>query len=158
MRSLPAFRLALLAALLMAVPLSAGPETDAAIEQAVLATNTAMTQAADRLDAEGFFAFILDTDRGSIVQDGEIFQTRQQALDAVKRGFQGVTKVDRQFDNPKVTVISPDVALLVSDGTTTATLADGRTITRRFAVSLVFVRTGGSWKLLHGHYSMPDRR
>ena len=158
MRTLIAPGLTLFAALLAAGPLSAGPETDAAIQQAVLATNTAMTEAADRLDADAFFAFILDSDKGSIVQNGEIFQTRQEALDAVKRGFQGVTKVNRQFNNPKVTVISPDVALLVSDGTTTATLKDGQTMARRFAVSLLFVRTDGKWKLLHGHYSMPGRR
>jgi hypothetical protein len=40
-----------------------------------------------------------------------------------------------------------------------ATLADGREMNSRFAVSLVFVLRDGRWKVLHGHYSMlPDRR
>jgi ketosteroid isomerase-like protein len=65
--------------------------------------------------------------------------------------------MERRFDSPQVTVISSDVALLVADGTTTAMLTDGRTIESRFAVSLLFVRREGRWKLLHGHYSMPNR-
>jgi len=164
MRSLLASTLAPLAILLTAASPPAQPSApalagaEATIRQAVLETNAAMTQAANRLDADAFFAYILDTDKGLIVQNGEIFKTRQEALDAVKRGFQGFVKIDRRFDDPRVTVISPDVALLVADGTTTATLRDGRTIERRFAVSLLFVLRDGHWKLLHGHYSMPDRR
>jgi ketosteroid isomerase-like protein len=42
----------------------------------------------------------------------------------------------------------------VSEGSTTATLTDGRILNSRFAVSLVFMRKEGQWKLLHGHYSM----
>jgi len=73
----------------------------------------------------------------------------------VKRSFQGITKMERQLEYPQVTVISPDCALLAAEGKTHATLADGRTLDSRFTVSLVFVRQGGQWKLLHGHYSTP---
>jgi ketosteroid isomerase-like protein len=69
----------------------------------------------------------------------------------------GVTKIDRRFLNPQVTVVSAEVALLASEGTVAATLTDGRTIEGRFAVSLVFVRKDGQWKLPHGHYSAPVR-
>ena len=128
---------------------------DPVIEQAVLATNAEMIAAANRLDVDAFFDFIVDTDKGMIVQNGVIFRTRQEAYDAVKRGLQGVAKLDRRFENPQVTVISPDTALLVSGGSTAATLEDGRAINARFAVSLVFVLKDGRWKVLHGHYSMP---
>jgi ketosteroid isomerase-like protein len=155
--------LALVAGLLTTTRLPAQPPpaapdpSEAAIQQAVLETHAAMTQAADRLDADAFFAYILDTDKGLIVQNGEIFKTRQDALQAVKRGFQGIAQMERRFDSPQVTVISSDVALLVADGTTTTMLTDGRTMESRFAVSLLFVRREGRWKLLHGHYSMPNR-
>lgn len=133
--------------------------TDPAIEQAVLAANTEMIAAANRLDVDAFFEFIIDTDRGMIVQNGVIFRTRRDAYDAVKRGLQGVTKIDRRLENPQVTVMSPEVALLVADGSVTATLADGREMRSRFAVSLVWVRRDGRWMVLHGHYSMlPDSR
>jgi len=135
----------------------AGPDaaTRSAVEQAVLETNARMTAAADRLDADAFFEFILETDKGLIVQNGTLFKSRAEALEAVKRGFQGITKMERKLENPQVTVISPDCALLAAEGSTLATLADGRTLNSRFTVSLVFVRQGGQWKLLHGHYSTP---
>ena len=66
-----------------------------------------------------------------------------------------MTAIDRRFVDPKVTVISPEAALLVSDGIVAATLEDGRVVTGRFAVSLVFVRRDGRWLVLHGHYSTP---
>jgi ketosteroid isomerase-like protein len=132
--------------------------SEQAITKAVLETNAKMTQAANSLDVDAFFSYILDTDKGLIIQNGTIFKTRQEAMEAVKRGFMGLAKVDRQFVNPQVTVISPDVALLASEGSVTATLTDGRTIDGgRFAVSLVFVRKEGQWKVLHGHYSMPAK-
>jgi ketosteroid isomerase-like protein len=127
----------------------------AAIEKAVLETNARMTEAANRLDADAFFAYIIDTDKGPIIQNGVLFKSRQEALETVKRGFQGIATIERQFENPQVTVLSPDAALMTAEGSTTATLTDGRIIHRRFAVSLVFVRREGQWKLLHGHYSMP---
>jgi ketosteroid isomerase-like protein len=114
-----------------------------------------MTQAANSLNVEAFFDYILETDKGLIIENGTLFKSRQEAMQAVKRGLMGVAKVDRRFDDPQVTVISPEAALLTSEGTVTATLTDGRTMTSRFAVSLVFVRKEGQWKLLHGHYSRP---
>jgi ketosteroid isomerase-like protein len=140
----------------IAQPQPAGPSfSDPAIEKAVLAANAEMIAAANSLNVDAFFDFIVDTDRGMIVQNGAIFRTRAEAYDAVKRGLQGVAKIERRFDNPQVTVISPETALLVSEGSVTATLEDGRVFDRRFAVSLVFVRRDGRWKILHGHYSSP---
>jgi ketosteroid isomerase-like protein len=136
----------------IATAADAGDEV-ARAEQQVLAVNAEMIADANRLDVDAFFAHILETDRGLIVQNGTIFRTRREAYDAVKRGLQGVTKLDRRIDSPRVTFVGPDVALLVGDGRTTATLQDGRVMENRFAVSLVFVHSGPTWKLLHGHYS-----
>lgn len=151
--------LSLATALVFAQPKPADPASaKSAIEKAVLETNDKMTRAADSLNAEAFFDYIVNTDKSPVIQNGILFKTRQEALQAVKRGFAGLSKVDRRFDNPQVTVLSPDAALLTSDGTVFATLTDGRTLTNRFAVSLVFVRKEGRWLLLHGHYSAPPNR
>jgi ketosteroid isomerase-like protein len=140
-------------------PADPTPAPDAAIEQAVLAANAEMIAAANRLDVDAFFDHIVDSDRGLIVQNGVIFRTRREAYEAVKRGLQGVAKIDRRMDSPQITVIAPGAVLLVADGSVKATLADGREMNSRFAVSLVFVLRDGRWKVLHGHYSMlPDRR
>jgi len=127
-----------------------------AIEKAVLEANSRMMQASNSLDVEKFFAFVLDSDKGPIIQDGQLFKTRAAAMEVVKTGFQGIAKMDRRYDQTHVTVLSPDTALLVASGSSTATLADGRSFASPFAVSLVFVLRDGQWKVLHGHYSTPN--
>ena len=129
-----------------------------AIRKAVLETNAKMTQAANSLDVDGLFSYILDSDQATIIQNGTVFVSRQDAYQAVKRGLTGLVKVNRTFDNPRVTVLSADVALLAAEGAITATLADGRGITNRFAVSQVYLLKEGRWKLVQGHYSMPVNR
>lgn len=127
--------------------------TTTAIEKAVIEVNARMTEAANSLNAEAFFEYILDSDKGVIIQNGVIFKTRREALDAVKRGFVGIAKLKRQIENPRVIVITPDLAVLAGEGNTIATLNDGRTITNHFAVSVIFQRNDGQWKVLQGHYS-----
>jgi uncharacterized protein (TIGR02246 family) len=139
----------------------AGPDPAAdraAIEKAVLEANTAMAEAEKALDAERFFSYIPDFDKGLIIQDGTMFKTRQEAVDAVKAGFQGVESVKRTYDQTYVTVLSPEAALLTARGTSSVTLPDGRTLSGPFAVSSLFVLRDGQWKLLHGHYSTPNPR
>ncbi len=133
-------------------------EMQKTVENAVLETHAKMAEAEKNLDAEEFFACIPDFDKGLIIQDGVLFRTRQEALDTVRRGFQGITKVERTYDRTYVTVISPETALLTANGTSSVTLGDGRTLTGPFATSMVFVLRDGQWKLLHGHYSIPNPR
>jgi len=137
---------------------AAGDGDAAAVEKAVLKTHHEMVAAADALDAEGFFAFILDTARGPVIQDGRLFPTRAEALEAVGRSFEGVARVERVYESEDVTVISEKAALLTGRGVTTVTLEDGRTFESPFAVSLVFVLKGEGWRVLHGHYSAPNPR
>lgn len=145
--------------LVMALQRSNNSGTDQeAIEKAVLKANAEMTQAANSLDAARFFSYILDSDKGSIIQDGTFFKTRAEALEVVKAGFQGIDKMDRRYDQIHVSVLAPGTALLTAAGSYSATLSNGRALSGPFAVSLVFVLREGQWKVLHGHYSMPNRQ
>jgi uncharacterized protein (TIGR02246 family) len=133
-------------------------EQQQAIEKAVLKTHIQMSQADNSLDADKFFSYILDFDKGLIIQDGRLFQTRQEAYETVKQGFEGISQLKRTYEQTYVTVISPEAALLTAQGTSTVTLSDGRVLSGPFAVSLVFVLRDGQWKVLHGHYSVPNVR
>ena len=148
-----------LAALVVALQGSGSPGAEAAaIEKAVLEANARMTQASNSLDAEKFFDFILDSDRGPIIQDGQVFKTRAAALEVVRAGFQGMSKIDRKYSQIYVTVLCPEAALLTASGSYTATLSDGQTVmSGPFAVSLVWVLRDGQWKVVHGHYSTPNQ-
>lgn len=155
LRSIPFF----VATVCVLPPTAAGTDSatnQPAIVQAVLAANARMTDAANRLDTDAFFAGIVDSDESRIIQDGKLFKTRADAMAAVRQGSQGVAKLDRRFEDPHVTLLAPGAALLTADGTTSVTLQDGRIFHNRFAVSLVFVLRDGQWKLLHGHYSLPN--
>lgn len=133
-------------------------EQQKAIEKAVLKTHIQMTQADNNLDVNKFFSYILDFNKGLIIQDGRLFQTRQEAFEVVKKGFEGISKLKRTYQQTHVTVISPETALLIAQGTSTVTLSDGQTFSSPFAVSMIYVLRDGKWKVLHGHYSIPNPR
>src|SRR5689334_25318176 len=81
-----------------------------AIEKAVLEVNAQMTRAAEDRDIDRLFSFMLANDRGSIIQSGNLFETRENALAAVKRNFQGVVAIRYRWKRQLVTVISPTLA------------------------------------------------
>jgi len=130
----------------------------AEIEKAVLETHSEIEKAAQTLDLEKLYAFVLENDKGSQVQDGRIILTRKDALDSTKQGMQGLKSVDYDLEQQHVTVLSSTAALLVADGTTTAVTDKGRSFSVRFAQSVLFVLRDGEWKVLHAHRSFPPRR
>src|SRR5450759_4570880 len=84
----------------------------AAIEKAVLEVNAQMTRAAEDRDIDRLFSFMLATDRGSIIQSGNLFLTREEALATVKRNFQGIAAIKYRWKRQLVTVISPTLSLI----------------------------------------------
>ena len=131
----------------------------AAIEKAVLEVNAQMTRAAEDLDIDRLFSFMLPNDRGSIIQSGNLLLTREEALATVKRSFQGVAAVKYHWKRQLVTVISPTTALLVGEGETEVRTAQDpqAAFTRPFAQTVVFVLTDGKWQALHAHMSTAPR-
>jgi hypothetical protein len=131
----------------------------AAIEKAVLDVNAQMTRAAEDRDIDRLFSFMLANDRGSIIQSGYLFLTREEALATVKRSFQGVAAVRYRWKRQLVTVISPTTALLVCDGESEIRTAQDppATFVTPFAQTVLFVLTDGKWKALHAHNSAAPR-
>jgi len=141
-----------------AFPLAAqAPGGGAAIEKAVLEASARSTAAAESLDVDGLFGFMLDTDKGSVIQGGILVPTREQALQQTRNRFRGIRAIRYNWKRRLVTVLSPTVALLVGDGESTFTTESGDTITTPFAQTAVFVLTGGEWKIQHAHHSTPPR-
>lgn len=133
------------------------PSERARIEKEVLAANTEMNRAADGLDVDRFFDWILDEADGPIIQDGRLFETRDEALAVVRQGYRGIGSLHRTYQKTHVTVLSKDAALVTTSGSTRMELLDGRSIQAPFAASFVFVLRDGAWKILQGHYSVPNR-
>ncbi len=132
--------------------------TRAETEKAVLATSARMTEAGQALDADRLFSFMLDTNKGSVIQNGRLMLTRREALEQVRNGFRRVSRIKYMWKQQHVTVLSPTVALLVAEGESTATTEGGDTFTTPFLQTVVFVLADGQWKAIHAHHSSPPRQ
>lgn len=128
-----------------------------AIEQAIVDVQAKMQQAAQQGDVDALYAYVLEMDKGVIIEDGRIRWTRQEALGATKQGLQGLKNLVYSYTKKNVTAISPDAALWVGEGTSSATLQDGRQISAPFAESILFMKHAGQWKVFHAHRSVPNR-
>jgi uncharacterized protein (TIGR02246 family) len=127
------------------------------VEDAILAVSAEMTKAGEALDADRLFSYMLETDKGSVIQNGVFLATRQEALERVRNNLGGVSKIQYRWKRQYVTVLSPEVALLTAEGESTATTTAGDTFTAPFAQTVVFVLRAGTWKAIHAHQSSPRR-
>lgn len=133
-------------------------EQQQAIEKAILKVHAEMKKAAENLDAEALFEHVLDTGKDPIIEDGVLFRTHKEALDANKQGFQGLQSYNTTFNYEQVTVLSPTIALSTALGTYSVTTTDGQTFEGPFATTIVFILREGQWKALHAHRSLPNPR
>lgn len=162
MKSTKTFTVALVAASLMvaAVAVSQGEsgKSSADPQKMVLARLAEIQNAAQALDPDKVFSFVMENDDGALAQNGKLFATRKEALESTKQGFRGVQKVSYQFDKQHVTLLSSTVALAVCEGKSSATLDDGKVLDTHFVQSVVFVLTNGEWKVFHSHWSFPPAK
>jgi ketosteroid isomerase-like protein len=126
-----------------------------AAEKAVLETHAALIAVAENRDVETMFSYILENDKGAIIQDGQLM-SRQEALEQIRRGFGRVTQIDYDFKQRNIKMLSPTIALMTASGTTTSTIDTGESFTSTFANTSVFVRQDDGWKIIHGHHSIPN--
>jgi hypothetical protein len=128
-----------------------------AIEKAIGEVHAKMKHAAEQRDTDSLYEYVLDMDKGVIIEDGRILRTRQEALSSTRKGMQGLKNLSYTYTQKYVTPISETAALWVGEGTSSATLQDGRQVSAPFAETIVFVMKGGHWKVLHAHRSAPGR-
>ncbi|RPI28602.1 MAG: DUF4440 domain-containing protein [Acidobacteria bacterium] len=128
-----------------------------AIESAIQDQHTRLKTAAEQLDADVLFKYVLSSAKGVIIEDGQVRWTRDEALASTRQGLKGLKQLSYVYGRKELTVISPDVVLWVGQGTASATLQDGREISAPFAETIVFARKEGQWQVLHAHRSAPGR-
>lgn len=128
------------------------------VEDAVLAVSAEMTRAGEAVDAERLFSYMLETDKGSVIQNGVVLATRQEALERVRSNLRGISKIQYHWKRQHVTVLSPQVALLTAEGDSVVNTIAGDTFTAPFAQTVVFVLRAGEWKAIHAHQSSPRAR
>ena len=134
------------------VPEPASPATEASIRSSL----AAMRAAAERMNAEALYAFVLDTTVPPVIESGVLASTRQVALERTTRDFEGLASLSYSYDHESIVMLSATTALWIGDGTATARLEDGRDLSVPFAETVVFVDDAGRWKVLHAHRSVPN--
>lgn len=135
---------------------SADTKADAkSIEDSVLAVSAEMTRAGEALDADRLFSYMLETDKGSVIQNGVVLATRQEALERVRSNLRGISKIQYHWKRQYVAVLSPEVALLTAEGESVVNTTAGYAFTAPFAQTVVFVLRAGEWKAIHAHQSSP---
>jgi ketosteroid isomerase-like protein len=135
-------------------PAAAQPDYTA-IEKKVNELYAEITKAAESADAEKLFSYVLDNDKGSLISGGKITLTRQEAMESYKKRSQNIKNINYKIDRQYVTVISPQTALMVAEGSYEATTMEGKTFGLPFAQTVVFVLKDNQWKVLHSHTSSP---
>ena len=128
-----------------------------AVESVILEVSAQMTRAGQARDVEGLFEFMLNTDKGSVIQNGMVLLTRSEALEQTKKNMNRISSIEYKWKQQHVTVLSPTVALLIAEGETSAATQEGQSFTAPFAQTVVFVLTDGKWKAVHAHQSSPRR-
>ena len=127
-------------------------------EKAILARLGQIQEAAQALDPDKVFSYVLENDKGALVQNGRLLQTRAEALESTREGFKRLQAVHYAFEQQNITQLSPTVALAVGQGASSATTKDGRTFTNPFTQSVVLVLTNGEWTVFHAHRSTSTER
>jgi len=150
--------LLIIAAVAVSQGQSSKSSTSPDAQKMVLARLAEIQGAAQALDPDRVFSFVIENDEGALAQNGKFFLTRKDALESTKQGFRGLQKVSYQFDKQHVTLLSPTVALAVGEGESSATLDDGSVVDTHFVQSVVFVLTNGEWKVFHSHRSFPPAK
>ena len=148
----------IIAFLLSNIAYSQSQDSSSSAEQEIRDCLLKIKQAAETLDSDSLFSLVLENNKGASVEDGHFFLTRTQALNFTKRRFQGVKEVKYEFDQEHITMLSDDLALVVSDGKSHCELEDGRIFDSRFSQTVILKRVEGKWKILHAHSSIPPRR
>ena len=127
-----------------------------AIQHQVLQTHRKTVQVTETVGPKALFAYVLDNE-GVIIQNGQFYKNRQDALSDTERGFEGVKTIEYTFDHEVVEVLSPDKALLKASGTATIQTNNGREFRTPLSQTVVFTQTPDGWKILHAHHSTPTR-
>jgi ketosteroid isomerase-like protein len=132
---------------------TAQSEIAGAIEKA----HDAIREAAEALDVEGLYDHVLDHLDGVIIEDGRVLWNKREAEENTRRGMGGIRRLSYSYVRKTLTELGPGLVLWVGEGTSQATLQDGREFSVPFAETVVFKAESGSWKVLHAHRSVPNR-
>lgn len=141
--------------LLVAACQTATPEMTEAeiaeVEANALAWSDQWLETATNLDAEGTAA-LMDRDDGHSVQQGTVYRPTWAEILAGRREMNApFTNWVAEWDERRVDVLGPDVALVTGQATGSVTDTDGREYGVLTRLAFVVRSVSGEWKGLYAH-------
>ncbi|MBN2591680.1 MAG: nuclear transport factor 2 family protein [Sedimentisphaerales bacterium] len=133
------------------------PAQQKAIENDILKVHKNMQKAAESLNADELFKYVLDVN-DVIIENGELRPTRKEAYENTKQGLEAIKAISYNYKHINVIVISQTAAVLTGSGTTTATFSGDLKIEVDFVESIVYAFRDGQWKVINAHRSSSSMR
>jgi uncharacterized protein (TIGR02246 family) len=129
------------------------PESLAAAEDSIRALAARFIAADSRRDAGAVLALFADDAGAAIASNGALRPSLAafgEALDALYGQTRELVIVE---DGVRVTALGPDAAVLTATYESFRTDTAGKVVPGRAALTYVGERRGGSWKIVHYHFS-----
>ncbi len=108
-------------------------------------------KAAETIDVKMMADNVDDSLRAGFITNGHFFYFFDEVMDDFGNKIKGCKSQKMNVTKKKITVLGDNAALLVASGDYSVALEDGRTLTGKFAWTLVYSKVNGKWKIVHSH-------
>jgi len=108
-------------------------------------------KAAENLNAKLLADCVDDTLSAGFIVGGTYFASFEEVMADFEKKAEGCKTQKLNVTNKKITVLGEDSALLVASGNYSLYLEDGRTLTGKFAWSMVYSKMNDEWKIIQAN-------
>lgn len=108
-------------------------------------------KAAENLDAKLLADCVDDNLHAGFIINGHFFQLFIEVMEDFERKAIGCKSQKLDIINRKITILDENAALLTASGNYSVDLEDGRTLTGKFAWTIVYSKVNGKWKIIHSN-------
>lgn len=130
-----------------------GSDGQAAIVAEVLDRTSEWGEACRRRDAPAVLELFLDSEDLRHVENGVIFPSHAAVAEFVNGWFGSTVEMDFSWEERHIVPLAADVATMTGVFKYEAKQESGEVWSGRNVFTGVFVKRGGTWRLVHGHES-----
>lgn len=105
--------------------------------------------AAESLNGNLLADCVDDSLQAGFIIDGYFFRSFTEVIADFEKKAIGCKAQKMNVTNKKITILGENSALLTTSGDYSLDLEDGRTLSGKFAYSIVYSKVNGNWKIIH---------
>jgi len=109
----------------------------------------------ENLDADRLSESVDDSPGAGHILNGVFFTSFDPILQQTRSGMRGLKSLQYEILNQRMTILAEDAAIVAVSGKATAESTSNQKFTNSFAWTFVYRKTGGQWKVIHSHQSVP---